>query len=406
MQKTAQKGIAVLLVPVIIAVLVVLGFLVYKNYVSKTNLLPQQIGQNLIASPSPKAEIPTSWKTFTMKYGRVAISYPPNWLVKYIPNQYGSSQYADFFYTKGESVVSGEYVISLNVGVADQYSYLNSSQYNFVLPSLGTTANAKISQAQDITTIQFIKDGVFYTLTANLYEANRQKIDILELNSTLSQMAKSLTFVDAVASCEEPVLAPIKTFPKNFALSNRHDSDSKDPLSGYWPDISQDPNNSYYLKEDGSRTSMRSFIVTYEKDGEPFKHTDDFRKTLAPISGISTNNQLSVPVEMPVSSELLPVPTIVPAPYVDTYNTDITIILNVNCVDQWKTQNNLRLYTATEDKNYPFSIAMYASSDNPQKLWGASKWNIDLLKKTRNVVYIRIGDQWQKYTAKNYYATY
>lgn len=375
MPKNTQ-GFSLILLILLVSIILVGAGIGYVSFLRPKATQPQEEVQ----IPDAIKEQTKSWKDYKLKYGQIALKYPPNLLVKHIPSNYYASQYVDFFYVNDDSTL-GERVITLEVGFPQDNEYQQAGAYgtnlfdkpNFIIPSLGSEPKAFYSQQNNMTEISFTKDGVRYRLTVDLYQVNSQKLDPVVINNLLDTMAKTITFTNEQGSCEEPVLKPLSDFPNYFVLSNRHKSDNKDPFKGY----GTNPNGRLYENDKINNHGMRTFLVSYEKDGASFSSTQEFQKTIVPISGYKGYSY---------------------------DNKDKTGLLYVNCPNDF-TDNEEQIYRVGEDSSDPFAVNIYGLSSNPTKLWGQEKWNTDLLKQTRNTVYIKMGDKWQKYKASDYIVT-
>ncbi|MBI2021791.1 hypothetical protein HYS93_02830 [Candidatus Daviesbacteria bacterium] len=393
---------------VVLIVLLMLTAVAAYLYISKSNpnLLPNfkkseqepdKEGNN------SKAVVPDTWQTFKYKFGQISISYPPNWFVKTNFNISSTTQFIEFSMGKDKTVLAGDPLISLSVGMPrDNYSGVYpiavpmeesaqdgevgskvlidtppyyTSNLNFTIPALGDKPNASYSQYQDISSVTFIKDGVAYTLSAYIYRANEQKLDPGELNSILSKMAKSIRFNKEQSSCDDPVLKPLDDFPTSFTLATVHNSDGRDTISGYGLTPTLTTDQKFNLPDYAKGNLQRIFLVNYEKSGNSFKEDENFKKSIVAIAG----SLYSYPAE------------------------DQTSILNVNCPEYLTKASYYQPFVISENTSDPFNIAVFGSSSNPQELWGQAKWNAQLLKKTRSIVYIKRGDFWQKYSAKDYF---
>lgn len=387
-----QKGFSPILIIITVVLFVILlegGYLVYQ-YLPKPLFtgISTKKEASVVATDTKKAEIPSDWQTFNFKYGQMKISYAPGWLVKYVMQLTSSYQYVDFIPAKTGSVITSDYIITLNVSVPQKpytsYESSASAQYyyyapqnNFNIPGLGEGMNAYFDQQSNYTSVKFLRNGVQYSLGADIARALQQKMDPAEITSIVTKMAKSIEFTKETGTCDDPVLAPLTTFPDNFVLSNYHDSDRTDMPTGYWPNVTTGANYDYQngLDQKTKGDSRRFFLISYEKNGQSFEDSAAFQKSAVLITG----------------------------GYYYSMDTDATTLMYVNCIDKIPTGKAPQFFSIGSDSKDPFQIAIYGASNNPQNLWGVTKWNTDLLKKTRGEVYIKMGNQWQKYSAKDFY---
>lgn len=390
MSARREDGIAsVILLLVILAIVAgIAGYLHYLGY----QLLPFQkfsVKQAVVTQPvqvDPK-EI-AGWQTYLIKYGQLKVHYPPNWLIKENTKEMTGIRYIDFLYSKEQGVISDQYLLTITIGKSAEMlldtTYL---QKNFIIPALGGTENAYYLQNGGPATIRFDQNGVGYSISVNTEAALAEGIDPGESVNILTKMAKSLSFEEVASSCAEPVLKPLETFPNSFVLLNNHQAASSEKVQGYWPNL--DLNNTQpplppvpsYAPDgtplDSIDNSSRIFIVSYQKDGNPFAESADFRKSVVEIEGGQ-----------------------------NFYTPDAgTGIVNVNCPELLQKGLSQDLYLIGRTGNDPLEIDIYGRSSNATALWGVSEWTVNLLKKTRDVVYVKRGEMWQKYTAQNYYVT-
>ncbi len=386
----SQKGSVVIIILLVFIILV--GSFMYYQYLSKgfgnkdKNISINS--DNSEKSKSKPAEVSNGWQTFDYKYGQMKINYPPGWLVKYDIERTSSYRPIDFIPPQKGSVITTGYIISFNVYVAQKPYYSESSsstQYynpppprnNFNIPALGEGMNAYFSQGSGSTAIYLTRNSVDYVLTANIAKALELKMDPAEITSILTQMSKSIQFTQDLGSCDDPVLQPLSSFPDNFILSNYHDSDKSDKPTGYWPNVSLDGNYNDIdgLQQKANYGSKRYFLVSYAKEGEPFTTNSNFEQTVVSIQG---GDYYSI-------------------------SDNQTILIYVNCADKVQSGYPVQFFYIGNDGINKFEVPVYGAFDNSRKLWGLDKWNINLLKKTRNSVYIKMGNKWQKYSANNYY---
>lgn len=374
--KTNEKGIAALAVLLILLVMGVGSVYIYFKYRYK------------IASETPISQETKDWQTYEFAFAQVSIKYPKNWLIKSVYKGPAEYKYVDFFPLIDGSVIAGDRIISLGAGLpydiggvddeSTQSAYPNYTRYtkdfNFTIPALGNKPNAVFEQQQDFTTIKFERKGIEYSFSADMYQVLNEKMDPSEVTSVLTKMAKSVQFVDRKGSCEEPTLEPLTDFPGSLVLSNRHESDKSDPILGYFPKITLENNDS--LRQDAKRNPDRFFIVSYSKEGSPFSDSGDFSKTVVPITGSK-----------------------------DPWTKDRTSLLFVNCPELLGSSKYAYIYKIVEGDS-PFGVQIYGLSENPSKLWSVNSWNVDLVKKQRGTVYIKMGDKWQEYKADKVYVSY
>lgn len=414
--KKGQSGIASIVILLVLLIAVIAGVFFFKDKIlTKFSQKGPQLSNEEVEKETK------DWQTYNFKFAQVALRYPQGWVVKSPDSFTADYKYVDFLPIKGNSEISINPFITVSAGLPYEDPYYNyevkreapvestdagslppppalpadniedltedlskvaystpEPRKNFNIPALGEGENAVFSQEQDQTIIRFKKNGVEYTFTANIYTVLQEKMDPVEVNSVLTKMAKSVTFTTEVSSCENFVLKPLADFPQDFVLSNAYASDKKDPISGYSLDI----NNSFdkvSLRQTAQSTSERVFVVSYKKEGQPFEASEPEMKKLVNLEGGG-----------------------------DLWANNLTVVSLVNCAKDLtnpQVMKDQRIYKIGETAKNPFYLELYASSDNPSKLWGAKSWNIDLLKQTRGAVYVKRGDKLQKYTATNYYVT-
>lgn len=387
-----DKGNIPLIVLVIGAVLLIGGFIYFSGKLKNEN-------------PTISDEIRSQtadWQSYKFKYGQAELRFPKGWLVKEAYSGPAEYKQVDFYPVKENSVIGSDYIITFSASSpykseiydlspvkeiapldssssgmisAEQPFYSNSANYNFSIPALGNKQNAHFDQQYNYTSIRFQKDGVEYSLSADINRALEQKMDPAEVTKVLTQMAKAITFFEAEGSCEEPVLKPLKDFPKSFVLVNNHESDRTDSVNGYFPNINPDPSELISLQAKSKNVPDRIFMAIYEADGKPIAE-DSSVKSLAPISGGT-----------------------------DTFNKNKTVLMYVNCVNEIKDSGFTSSLYHIGDESHPFNIQIFGASDNPEKLWGVKEWNSKLLRTQRGTVYVQRGAIWQKYSLKQLHVT-
>src|SRR3989344_8470455 len=245
------------------------------------------------------------------------------------------------------------------------YAQPESPPNNFNIPALGEGDNAVFNQQQDQTVITFKKDGVDYSLTANIYAVLQEKMDPAEVTAILTKMAKSVSFAEELSGCDNFILKPLTDFPENFVLANSYNSDKKDPVSGYGIDV-KGAVDRYSLEQTAQSNSERIFTVVYKKEGQAINSSEELMKGLVNIEDGG-----------------------------DIWSNNLSVLYLLNCADFLTKQNvikDYRIYKVGESTQSPFNLELYASSENPAKLWGAKVWNINLIKQTRGIVYAKMGN--------------
>jgi hypothetical protein len=385
-----DTGIAsVILLLAILAILAgIAGYLHYLGY----QLLPFQKNPATFNSVSTQTQVDPKeidgWQSYLIKYGQLRVHYPPNWLIKENPKETTAVRYIDFLYSKEQGIISDQYLLTITVGKSAEMpldtTYL---QKNFIIPALGNSENAYYLQNGGPATIRFDRNGVGYSISVNPEAALAEGIDPGESVNILTKMAKTLSFEEVAASCTEPVLKPLEDFPISFVLLNNHPAARSEKVQGYWPNLDVNrtqpplPPVPSYAPDgtplDSADTSSKIFVVSYQKDGNPFAESADFRKSVVEIEGGQ-----------------------------NFYNPDAsTAIVNVNCPELLQKGLSQDLYLIGRTGNDPLEIDIYGRSSNATALWGVGEWTVNLLKKTRDVVYVKRGEVWQKYIAQNYYVT-
>lgn len=389
MSARREDGIAsvILLVVILAVVLGIAGYLHYLGY----QLIPFQKPLTQVPSVAVPAQIDpkelSGWQSYLIKYGQLRVKYPPNWLIKENQKEMTGVRYIDFLYSKEQGVISDQYLLTITIGKSVEMpldtTYL---QKNFIIPALGNTENAYYLQNGGPATIRFDRDGVGYSLSVNTEAALSQGIDPGESVNILTKMAKTLSFEEVASSCTEPVLKPLDTFPTSFVLLNNHQAAISEKVQGYWPNLELNstkptlPPPPAYAPDgtpfESSDNSSKIFVISYQKEGSPFAESADFRKTVVEVGGGSYFSPNSG-----------------------------TQIVDVNCPELLTKSTIQDIYFIGRTGLDPLEIDLYGKSSNSTDLWGVKDWTVSLLKKTRDVVYIKRGDMWQKYSAQKYYVT-
>jgi hypothetical protein len=415
--KQKQSGFASIVIILVLIIIIAAAFFLKDTLLAKFKNIKTDQSIDEIKKETK------DWQTYNFKYGQINIKYPEGWVVRSPDNYPSDYKYVDFLPVKEGSQISNSNIITVSAGIPYVEPFyetnvsnevamdnFNDSSYsgtllpppplppldqdvsmskmypsqpyiqpnNFNIPALGAGDNAFFNQQQDQTVITFKKDGVDYTLIANIYSVLQEKMDPAEVTATLTKMAKSVSFTQELSSCDNFVLKPLTTFPENFVLANSYRSDKKDQVMGYTLDINTNIDK-YSLEQTARSNSDRIFTVAYKKDGQPMEKSEDLMKGIVNIEGRG-----------------------------DIWSNNLSVLYLVNCADYLTKPNvtkDYRIYRIGNSNESPFNLELYASADNPNKLWGAKEWNINLLKQTRGTVYAKMGDKLQKYTATNYYAT-
>lgn len=402
MSSRNEKGV----ISVVVLVIVLLITAGVGGYIYKFGFKMPFPKSPTAASPAEVVQVDPKetdgWQSYLIKYGQIRVKYPQNWLIKDNQSPMSGIRYIDFMYSKEPGVISGDYILNVSIGKSSELSgNYQGLEKNFTIPSLGGTNNSVYSQYSGSPSIYFEKDGVGYTVSMHTEAALREGIDPGEAVNILTKMARSVTFEQVADSCDSPVLKPLITFPSSFILVNRHLSDGKDVAKSYWPQIEQtgavpppplispeqmELDKSLGVEDAGdpSHTTnidvkrLRFFAVAYQKSGEPFPESAEFRKGVVQVEGGSNVTDLET----------------------------ATGLFNVNCPELTGKEILNDIYRIDHKGNEPFALEVYGKSSNATNLWGAKEWSTTLLKKTRNEVYVKRGETWQKYTAKDYYVTY
>lgn len=294
----------------------------------------------------------SGWKTYQFAYGDYQFDYPSNWIVSNCPSGVGVFN-------------------CLNINVQDKPGY-----YGDGMITIGDSEpNDKVGNV-----IKFNVYGLTYRVAINSDVFNSHGYTLDGAKEIFQRISSSISPLNQNSTCSSPALIPLRTFPDNFSLSTYRDSDGMDPVNTSWPyTISFNNNNSPLTSSD----TNRGFIVNYIKEGLPFDDSTAFSSTVTPIIG--TGNAEG------------------------GFEKNSTSIWHINCIDTQKDGPGVTqpYYVKSDYKNQnqPFAIDLYGKVSNPTALWGQAKWNTNLLKQTRDTVYIKQIGQWQKYTAVGYFAT-
>jgi len=384
-QKVNYWVVKTVLLILLIVVVAISAFLLGKNY----NVSPfvkerkiadfQQSSPSITVAKNAVTSIPAIKKSeegefYKNRYGEYQVKVPDQWKAT---GCMGAGIINGCSALSPKNISSYEIIIVNTVLATDKNkTYVNRS-LNFNIPSIGAGMNASLQKDTNQIQISFIYRGVYFTVTGNYQDSAGAGYPVEKLDEIVKSVAKSITFLNEPAECEI-ALMPLTDFPDNFVLYNYHDSDSNDPVYSYWP-YTNKKDNGEYLQTEARRDSKRGFMVHYVKDGKPVNN-DIFNESVIPIYPTSNGNR--------------------------NFDDRGTGIWHINCVDTQKDGpgNESPLHIGT-DENDPFAILLYGYASNSEKLWGVNKWNISLLKSTRNKVYIRRNSLWQAYRATDYYAT-
>ncbi|MCL5970834.1 MAG: hypothetical protein M1450_05040 [Patescibacteria group bacterium] len=306
----------------------------------------------------------SSWQKYKDHYAEVSFDYPSGWSNAGCPGAGAVFGCADFYPLTSEKNMWANLIeFSANSSSIPASSRILVPD-NFYIPSLAKNEKASVYKLEDGTLqIEFNHYGYKYIFSINKIYAQEHSIDMSSVEEIMKHMAKSVTFINELYSCKDPALSEISTFPDNFTLWNRHDSDGTDPINSVTPYSRVAQNAGEY----GSMDTSRVFMINYIKSGNTFDNSSFINNVIA-ISG------------------------------------DNTSIMHINCVDTQDDGPGMpEVYSIGSDN--PLSISVYGYKDNSSNLWGVSKWNVNLLKKTRNEVYIQLNNKWQKYIATGYFVS-
>lgn len=336
-----------------------------KNKVS----LQTKVVDSQTVTPLPTTTNEKGWKILQNHYGAYQIQYPSSWVENICQGGEGDMSGCTIFST--EKVVDfSPGIVQINVSIS-QNTNTNSS-LNFTIPSISNVPNAMlIKDSQSNTeTISFDYRNAHYELKISFSEAKKKNYSEEEADQMLKAMAQSITFLNQESTCDSPSIAPLTDFPSNFTLSNDHLSDETDIITSDWPYAT----THQYSGQNSMPVHAKNvvFMITFTKDGESFLASSDFLNTIIPIQPVSASNPQG------------------------------TDIIHINCVNS-ETDFINQVYHIGHDSHDLLAVDLYGSALNPTQLWGMQLWNINLLKKTRNTVYIMRSNFLQKYTAQGYY---
>ncbi len=322
-------------------------------------------------SPAQPSTMPISNSAnqiYTNDYGAYQFQYPRSW---HEVGAYGGGGPTDFIYLG--PIKNGATIITLQQSQTD----ISSARYNYNIPMISPSNNAYFTKDQNRENIAFKMHGLNYILFADLLEAQKQSLSADQVDSVLKNIVNTLNVSYAPSTCKSPKLVPLNNFPDNFTLSNYHDSDGTDSIPGSWPFAT----TQHYSQPAPSGETTRGFMVTYIKSGNSFEQTPDFTKTVVAINSVKTPAQ-------------------------GGFDQDGTDIWHINCIDTEEDGPGFtQPFHIGQDVNDQFAIHLYGNAANPNQLWGVEKWSISLLKSKRNEVYIKQGNMWQKYIARDFFAT-
>ncbi|MGE5041868.1 MAG: hypothetical protein ACM3IJ_03110 [Candidatus Levyibacteriota bacterium] len=316
--------------------------------------------------PAPTVPLPdkmplppiTTWKTYQFSYGGYEIDYPDTW-------------------TASECPSGGGFWNCINFNVLDK-SYDKNKPFMDGMISVGDT-DPTYTKPGDIVK-EFKVYGLKYQVKVDTQAFQTHGYFLTNAEEIAQKMADSVRPLEVVSTCTAPALVPLKTFPDNFTLSTYHDSDGKDPVESYWP---YTPNVAAKLQPVASSPDTnRGFMVNYVKSGEAFSDSSTFSKTVTPIIGTKDSW--------------------------GGFEKNTTAMWHMNCVNTQEDGPGMtQPYYVRGDNTdiQPFAVDVYGKASNPTALWSKDKWNVNLLKTTRNEVYIKQNGTWQKYSAVGYYAT-
>ncbi|MBI5614265.1 hypothetical protein HY947_05045 [Candidatus Gottesmanbacteria bacterium] len=222
---------------------------------------------------------------------------------------------------------------------------------------------------EETLTLPFRVRSVMMELMYNNKNAASQGVHIESATDVLQHIAESIHLVDTVSTCKNPSLIPLADFPQSFSLANLRQSETNEPVVSYYPFTKKNTGEISYQPQN----SNRQYIISYIRDGNSFASSNEFDSTLSPITTT------------------------------DEANTELW---HVNCIDtQDDGPGNEQAFVINHDNANPFAVDLYGKGDNGTKLWSKEKWTVDLLKNTRDVVYVRRSKVWQKYKAVEYAVT-
>ncbi len=333
-------------------------------------------------SPSPtpipvllKKFIPGPLTTYKDHYGQYKIFYPQNLKIQSCMGDGVSDDCVSFSPVSNSGGMAVDTIFKIYVSM---HMGLPEGEVNYQIPALGAQNTAIKSQTNNSFTVDFLHNRVLYDISVDLDALHTVGYSSEGFAKVVDDMIQSISFINEHSTCASRALTPVDTFPGSFTLYNYHMSDGTDPINTYFPYT-----NKGIKDVSGQSTSKMQtprdvgFMVNYKISGDSFEDPEFIKRVVA----VRGNN-----------------------------NTDFgdvgTGIWHYNCVDtQEDGPGYEQPYHISDDFTDPFALHVYGYSANPQALWGVEKWNIQLLKKYRNEVYVRIGNKWQKYQAIGYFAT-
>lgn len=339
--------------------------------------LPETPTDTPVVTKGPVKKISVnSWKQYKDHYLEIIVDYPSGWTHREC-YQSGSGLGCVAFEPEMLNIPysTGLITISDNLPIRSDQD-IKLMENNLSIQGGGKAEVYKMNDGSIM--IKFIHNKITYYLTVMKDYISMQNLDSASVENVARHMVSSITFLNESYSCKNPALTPISSFPDNFTLLNNHDSDGTDELNSFEPYARIFNDKSYMQAYGGNTGTMRVFMVNYVKSGDIFEKSS-FNDVVTPI--IRDNSpQYSV-----------------------NLSTEIT---HINCIDsQEDGPGQPQIFHPGIDESDPFAIHLYGYKINPTTLWGADKWNVNLLKKTRNEVYVHIGNQWQKYKATDYFVS-
>lgn len=334
-----------------------------KNALSDSkNYYPSQPPQKISTTPAFQSD-PILGDTFKNHYGEYAIKYPSGWSHQTCGGE-GVFPDSCISFSPGRSSDGIVYLTANQTDDNDQYSYFGSSGYQ--IPALGKD---KAGMSIDVS---FSHNGVSYVLSGDYGNGEKYHYTMDDVDQLVQKMAQSFNFLNEPYSCTAPALTPLKSFPDSFSLSNMHDSDGSDSVTGTWPFTTPGAH-------EDSQGTTRAFIVSYVKSGAPFIPNSPLVATQTALKGDSD--------------------------HLGSGPSEETQIMHINCINS--PQEGLGdpfVYLVGVSYYDPFYIQLFAGRQNMTTLENSAKWNVNLLKSTRNIIYMELGtgDEWQTYTAQEY----
>lgn len=320
------------------------------------------------------------WTRVTQEYGAYSVSIPESWEMSDCDGGGGPTECADIRIVKRRDPTNDFqyfYIVQSYDDASEsavlKNNILNNS--NFDIAGLGDEHRAYFDTKDKNLSISFLLRGNLFTATI---EGNRiEELGYItsDLEDVFKKVVGSLRPETIVSSCSNPTLVPLAKFPTNFTLSNNHKSDGSDKAVNYWPYTTKPKERSF----DGTakRGGLAAFMVRYKKSGASFTSDDTFSKSVIPIE----------PVD-------------------NSFSESGTDLYHVNCADTEEDGPGFEQpFKISHNPDDLFRVELYGNSSNPQALWSKEEWNIELLKQTRNTVYVKMGSSWQKYTAYGYFLT-